>query len=61
SVLFVGDSPLLDVAAPAAMGMKTALVDSKPGFWPAKDLVSASPDLHLETVADLPALLEGVC
>ncbi len=58
-VLFVGDSPALDVIAPAAMGMKTALVASPPGFWPDEDHAQAKPDLRVSSVAELPALLDG--
>jgi putative hydrolase of the HAD superfamily len=56
-VLFVGDSPPYDVAAPAAMGMKTALVDSPPDLWSSDVRSAVRPDLHLKTVADLPGLL----
>ena len=58
-VLFVGDSPALDVIAPAAMGMKTALVASLPGFWPDEDHAQAKPDLRINSVAELPVLLNG--
>lgn len=58
-VLFVGDSPAFDVIAPAAMGMKTALVASPPGFWPDEDHAQARPDLRVSSVAELPALLDG--
>lgn len=56
-VLFVGDSPAFDVMAPAAMGMKTALVRSEPGAWPAEDYARAKPDLTLDAVAELPGWL----
>lgn len=58
-VLFVGDSPAFDVIAPAAMGMRTALVASPSGFWPDEDHARAKPDLRLESVAELPAMLNG--
>lgn len=56
-VLFVGDSPTCDVMAPAALGMRTALVASPPGTWPESDLVAARPDLYLDNVAELPGRL----
>jgi HAD superfamily hydrolase (TIGR01549 family) len=58
-VLFVGDSPALDVIAPASMGMKTALVASPHGFWPDEDHAQAKPDLRVRSVAELPGLLDG--
>lgn len=58
-VLFVGDSPSCDVMGPAALGMKTALVASAPGAWPAAELEQARPDFRLDTVAALPDLLDG--
>lgn len=56
-VLFVGDSPAFDVIAPAALGMKTALVACRKGIWPAADYERARPDLRVHSVAELPALL----
>ncbi|HOA73319.1 MAG TPA: HAD family hydrolase [Phycisphaerae bacterium] len=56
-ILFVGDSPAYDVMAPAALGMKTALVSSHTGLWPAEDYERAQPDLRIDSVAELPALL----
>ena len=56
-VLFVGDSPAYDVHAPAAMGMKTALVTCFRGLWPAEDYARANPDLRIDSIAELPALL----
>ncbi len=56
-VLFVGDSPAYDVIAPAAMGMKTALVAASAGVWPAADYERAQPDFRIDSVAELPALL----
>jgi FMN phosphatase YigB (HAD superfamily) len=56
-VLFVGDSPAFDVAAPARLGMKTALVTCHRGLWPAADYENAHPDLRVDAVAELPALL----
>ncbi len=53
-VLFVGDSPAFDVAAPADMGMHTALVRCRRGIWPAEDYARAKPDLRLDSVAELP-------
>ena len=58
-VLFVGDSPTCDVMAPAAMGMRTALVAGRPGLWSEQDLARANPDLQVASVAELPALLNG--
>ncbi|HPD30819.1 MAG TPA: HAD family hydrolase [Phycisphaerae bacterium] len=58
-VLFVGDSPALDVIAPAAIGMKTALVASAPGLWPDEDHARAKPDLRIKNVTELPVLLNG--
>ncbi|MEP0844479.1 MAG: HAD family hydrolase, partial [Phycisphaerae bacterium] len=52
-VLFVGDSPAFDVIAPAAMGMKTALIECHKGPWPAEDYAAARPDLTLAGVAEL--------
>ncbi len=56
-VLFVGDSPAYDVTAPAALGMKTALVRCRQGLWPATDYAAAKPDLRIDTVTELPDLL----
>lgn len=56
-VLFVGDSPAFDVMVPATMGMKTALVKCHKGIWPAGDYERARPDLQIDSVAELPALL----
>ncbi|GMU22882.1 MAG: hypothetical protein AMXMBFR13_29660 [Phycisphaerae bacterium] len=56
-VLFVGDSPMFDVVAPARMGMRTALVKCQRGIWPAADYEQARPDLKIEAVAELPARL----
>ncbi len=56
-VLFVGDSPGLDVIAPSALGMKTALVTCYKGIWPAEDYARAKPDFRIDAVAELPALL----
>jgi putative hydrolase of the HAD superfamily len=58
SVLFVGDSPALDIIAPAEMGMKTALVGGPPSVWPTEDYARARPDLRVKSVVELPALLE---
>ncbi|NLX14968.1 MAG: HAD family hydrolase [Phycisphaerales bacterium] len=58
NVLFVGDSPAYDVSAPAALGMKTALVRCRHGIWPAADYDEARPYLHIDAVSDLPALLD---
>jgi putative hydrolase of the HAD superfamily len=58
SILFVGDSPGLDIIAPAEMGMKTALVGGPPSVWPEEDYARARPDLRVKAVAELPALLE---
>lgn len=56
-VMFVGDSPAFDVAAPAALGMKTALVTCYKGIWSAEDYARAKPDLRIDAVAELPARL----
>jgi FMN phosphatase YigB (HAD superfamily) len=56
-ILFVGDSPAYDVMAPAALGMKTALVSSNLGLWPAEDYERARPDFRIDSVTELPALL----
>lgn len=52
-ILFVGDSPINDVVAPAALGMKTALLPDHAGHWPPHHYDRAHPDLGLNTVADL--------
>ncbi len=57
-VLFVGDSPGFDVIAPGALGMKTALVTCRRGIWPAADYQRARPDLRIDSVSELPSLLE---
>lgn len=56
-VLFVGDSPAYDVTAPAALGMKTALVRCRQGLWPAADYAIAKPDLRIDAITELPDLL----
>lgn len=58
-VLFVGDSPVCDVIAPARFGLKTALVDGVPGMWPEADYAAAQPDFRLKTVADLLGVLQN--
>ncbi len=58
-VLFVGDSPVFDVAVPASMGMKTALVRCYRGIWPVRDYEKANPDLRIDSVAELPGLLRA--
>ena len=58
-VLFVGDSPALDIIAPAALGMRTAQIASPNGFWPDEDHGRAKPDFRISSVAELPALLDG--
>jgi FMN phosphatase YigB (HAD superfamily) len=57
TILFVGDSPALDVIAPAAMGMRTALVSRPPGAWPADDYERARPDFRIDHVSELIELL----
>lgn len=57
-VLFVGDSPALDVIAPAGLGMKTALVTCQEGIWSREDYNRAQPDLCIDAVSELPACLE---
>jgi HAD superfamily hydrolase (TIGR01549 family) len=52
-VLFVGDSPINDVVAPAQLGMKTALLPDHAGHWPPHHYARARPDLNISTVADL--------
>ncbi len=56
-VLFVGDSPRLDVIEPRRMGMRTALVKSAGGFWPETDHAEARPDVRIDAVAELLELL----
>lgn len=56
-VLFVGDSPAFDVAAPGALGMKTALVKCYKGIWSEEDYRRAKPDYRIDAVAELPARL----
>ncbi len=56
-VLFVGDSPAYDVVAPAALGMKTALVAGAEGLWPQADYERAQPDLRLNSVLELAGVL----
>lgn len=56
-VLFVGDSPAFDIVAPAALGMKTALVTCYKGIWAPGDYERAKPDLRIDAVSELPALL----
>lgn len=56
-VLFVGDSPVFDVAVPASMGMKTALVTCYRGIWPKEHYERANPDLRIDAVAELPERL----
>jgi putative hydrolase of the HAD superfamily len=55
--LFVGDSPAFDVAAPGAMGMKTALVTCYKGIWSEEDYQRAKPDYRIDAVAELPGIL----
>lgn len=57
-MLFVGDSPAFDVSAPARLGMKTALVACRKGIWPAGDYADARPDIRIDSVAELPAILK---
>lgn len=56
-ILFVGDSPTCDVIGPAKLGMKTALVTCKKGIWSPADYANARPDLRIDAVSELPALL----
>lgn len=56
-VLFVGDSPAFDVAAPGALGMKTALVTCYQGIWSEDDYARAKPDYRIDAVAELPKRL----
>ncbi len=58
-VLFVGDSPIPDIAGPAAMGMKTALVRNDESPCPREEFEQVSPDLRLDTVTDLLRVLPG--
>jgi phosphoglycolate phosphatase-like HAD superfamily hydrolase len=65
-LLMVGDSPANDIAFGAAAGLATALVDSGRRHAEAAGGVTsehaggaASPDLVVETLAELPALLEA--
>ncbi|MHC4443426.1 MAG: HAD family hydrolase [Planctomycetota bacterium] len=57
-VLFIGDSPAYDVIVPAGMGMKTALVTHSPFSWPKEDYAKAKPDLRINSVSELPAILD---
>jgi FMN phosphatase YigB (HAD superfamily) len=57
-VLFVGDSPALDVIEPARLGMKTALVTCRDGIWSREDYARARPDLRIDAVSELPVCLE---
>jgi FMN phosphatase YigB (HAD superfamily) len=52
-VLFVGDAPIFDVAAPAALGMKTALVRTPPGTWPAEHYERIAPAVRVDAIAEL--------
>lgn len=58
SVLFVGDAPIFDVAAPANLGMRTALVACSPGTWPEQEYDQIKPDLQIDSVNELPKLLK---
>ena len=65
-LLMVGDSPANDIAFGAAAGLATALVDSGRRHAEAAGGVTsehaggaAAPDLVVETLAELPALLEA--
>ena len=40
------------------MGMRTALVTDHSGLWPTEDFVSVEPDLRIDSVAELPDLLD---
>lgn len=56
-VVFVGDSPTCDVIAPAALGMRTVLIEDYAGLWSKADYDGAKPDWRARTVAELPDLL----
>lgn len=56
-VLFVGDSPALDIIEPAKLGMKTALVTCKEDIWSQEDYARAKPDLRIDAVSELPPIL----
>jgi FMN phosphatase YigB (HAD superfamily) len=58
-VLFAGDSPIPDIAGPAAMGMKTALVRNPESACPRGDFERISPDLYVDSIEGLLAHLPG--
>jgi putative hydrolase of the HAD superfamily len=55
--MFVGDSPVFDVAEPARLGMKTALVTCYRGIWPSDHYEQSQPDYRIDSVNELPDLL----
>ncbi len=58
-VLFVGDSPLCDVAGPAQLGMQTALL-THPDIespWPASDYGAINPTYRLTRLNELEPIL----
>lgn len=52
-VLFVGDSPIPDIAGPSALGMRTALVHNPEMHCPPEDFARVSPDIRVESFTDL--------
>lgn len=55
--VFVGDGPIYDVARPAELGMRTALVACKMGIWPQNHYEAARPDWRIDSVAELADLI----
>ena len=58
-VLFVGDSPRYDVAAPADLGMRTVLVRGEAHRWPDSDHEGITPDLTVDCLTELLPHLPG--
>lgn len=56
-VLFVGDSPIPDIAGPAAAGMRTVLVRNPESRCPREDFDGVSPDLRVDAISELLAYL----
>jgi len=56
-VLFVGDSPLCDIAPAAAAGMRTAWVRGPSGAWASQPQATVRPDVSVRWVGELLPLL----